>query len=205
MSLLVAVALVAGAAAAWIFHRTAEADAIRATVNRIEAHLLEFWLFVDEPAAIAKSWLGLLRANGRLLRLMLLPVAILSIVTVPLFFWLDAKYGTAPLPVGKAAVVTLSLDRVSPVPELQAPDGIEVEGPAVRVPSLQQVSWRIRPVRPLAGELRWITAGHIIERRISAGEPFSSVHWSVWFVGFSLIGALAEHYLRKAAATRRRN
>ena len=45
-----------GAATIWIFRRVANGPAIQAAVNRIQAHLLEFWLFVDEPRAIWKSW-----------------------------------------------------------------------------------------------------------------------------------------------------
>ena len=58
----------------WIFRRAANGPAIRAAMNRIQAHLLEFWLFVDEPRAIWKSWKGLLAANARLLGRLLVPL-----------------------------------------------------------------------------------------------------------------------------------
>jgi len=198
-----------GAAAIWLFRRTSDGAKIRAKVNQIQARLLEFWLFVDEPAAIAKSWRDLLSANAALLRLLLLPLAILTILTLPLYFWLDEKYGTSPLPVGKPTVITLQLDQPQdphkPLPELRPPDGIAVEGPPVRVFSLRQVSWRIRPARPMTGKLTWVIGTRTIERRIAAGDPFSEFHWSVWFVGFSLVGAILAHYSRKAAATLSRN
>src|SRR5205823_1674724 len=131
--------MLCGAAMLWIVRRTSNGTAIRAVVNRIQAHLLEFWLYVDEPRAIWKSWKGLLASNVRLLGLLVVPFLILSIPSLPLFFLLDAIYGTTPLPVGKPAVVTLAFDG-----HLTAPEGISVETPPVRVSS-REVSWRIRP------------------------------------------------------------
>ncbi len=100
------IGLVAGAVAMWLFRRLADRHALRIAANRIQAHLLEFWLFVDEPASVWKSWRGLLAANARLLRLLLVPLAAISLPMVPLFFWLDSVYGRAPLPPGKPVVVT---------------------------------------------------------------------------------------------------
>jgi len=165
-----------GAFMMWVFRRTADRRAIRETIHRIEAHLLEFWLFVDEPWLIGKSWKGLLVANARLYRLLLVPLLILSVPMAPVFFCLDGLYGSSPLPVGKPALVTMGLDRpldlLSPLPELNAPDGISVESPAVRVFSERQVSWRIRPLRPLAGEFRWVLDGKKVEKSVAAGEGF---------------------------------
>ena len=232
------VSFLLGAGILWFFRRTTDVPALRQTVHRLQAHLLEFWLFVDEPALVWKSWKGLLIANARLYRLLLAPLLILSIPMTPLFFVLDSVYGSAPLAVGNPALVTLGFDRplerLSSIPQLQAPDGIAVESPAVRVFSQRQVSWRIRPRRPLSGKLQWTLDGHKVEKSVTAGPglrlharrrgralselirnpsetplpagpvewievvyPSATVkllglnaHWSVWFVVFSLLGAL---------------
>jgi hypothetical protein len=225
--------IVSGAAMSWIFRRTANGPGILGAANRIQAHLLEFWLFVDEPRAIWKSWKGLLAANARLLGLLLVPFLILSIPALPLFFFLDAFYGTAPLPVGQPALVTLGFDHsLSTIPELRAAEGIAVETQAVRVISERQVSWRIRPLRPLSGELQCIVEGKSLAKSVTAGEGFqyhsqlrarsifelvrypteallpagpvewieisyptrADTHWSVWFIVFSLFGAVCAHY-----------
>jgi hypothetical protein len=162
-----------GALLMWAFRRIADGEALRQAANRIQAHLLEFWLFVDEPSLVWKSWKGLLAANVRFLRLLILPLIILSIPTTPLFFWLDALYGSEPLPVGKPALVTVRfnepLERLAQVPELMPPEGISIDGPPVRVFSEREVSWRIQPQRPLSGELEWRLAGARFEKSVSAG------------------------------------
>lgn len=165
-----------GASIVWTFRRTTDRQAVRAAVNRIQAHLLEFWLFVDEPSLVWKSWRGLIVAIGRLYRLLLAPLLMVSIPMVPLFFFLEEIYGSLPLPVDKPALVTLGmsrpLDEISPLPGLQAPAGISIESPPVRVWSARQVSWRIRPLRPLSGELQWVVSGKNTTKKIRAGPGF---------------------------------
>jgi hypothetical protein len=158
----------------WAFRRIADREALRAAANRIQAHLLEFWLFVDEPSLVWKSWKGLLWANARFLRLLLVPLVVLSVPTTPLFFFLDAFYGSSPLRAGKPAVVTLKVrtckeDRGHSGLELKAPDGISVEGPPVNVTGEREVSWRIRPLRPLSGTIEWTLAGRKVEKSVTAG------------------------------------
>ena len=168
------VSMVLGAFMMWLFRRTADRQAIRETVNRIHAHLLEFWLFVDEPRLIWKSWKGLLVANVRLYRLLLVPLLILTILLAPVYACMDAFYGSSPLPVGKMALVTLRmhepLEQLASIPQLSAPEGISVESPAVRVFSEREVSWRIRPLRPLSGVLDWPGAGTMVEKAVAAGD-----------------------------------
>ena len=165
-----------GAASMWTFRRMTDRHALRTAANRIQAHLLEFWLFVDEPSLMWKSWSGLIAAIVRLNRLLLVPLLLLSIPMAPLFFFLDNIYGSEPLAVGKPAVVTLGmsrpLDQISILPRMEAPAGISIEGPPVRVWSAREVSWRIRPLRPLSGELHWTVNGTSISKNISAGHGF---------------------------------
>jgi hypothetical protein len=168
------VSLVLGALMMWVFRRTSNRQAIRETVNRIHAHLLEFWLFVDEPRLIWKSWKGLLVANARLYRLLLVPLLILTIFLAPVYACLDAFYGSSPLPVGKMALVTLGmhepLEQLASIPQLNAPEGISVESPAVRIFSERQLSWRIRPLRPVSGVLDWPVMGTTVEKAVTAGD-----------------------------------
>jgi hypothetical protein len=195
-----------GFAMFWIWRRTARGPALLTAVKRIQGHLLEFWLFVDEPRAIWKSWKGLLVSNARLLRLLFVPFLIFSILSAPLFFLLDARYGTRPLEVGKPAVISIPFDGAHQrLPELVAPEGISIESPPVLVPSLHQVSWRIRPWRAFSGQLQWISGDAKLSRRINAGERHPDVHWSLWFLAFSLLGAVLGRYFIRAAAIRGRS
>ena len=161
----------AGVLSMWVFRRIADRQAIHESVNRIQAYLLEFWLFVDDPSLIWKSWRGLLAANARLLRLLLVPILVLSPPMLPLYYCLDASFGHLPIAVGRPALVTLQLNQNLDA-LLTAPEGIVVETPPIQVFSERQVSWRIRPSGPLSGMLQCTVAGRSIEKNVAAGPGF---------------------------------
>jgi hypothetical protein len=167
--ILVLVSILVGMLAMWTFRRIAKPDEIRRSVNRIQAHLLEFWLFQDEPSMIWKSWKGLIAANARFLSLLVLPLLMLAVPMTPLYFFLDAMYGSSPLPIDGPALVTVSFDNLDAAAVMEAPEGILIDSPPVRVYSERQVSWRIRPVRSLSGELQWLTANGRVTKTIVAG------------------------------------
>ena len=168
MAGLAVVSALAGVGMLWLFGRTSNQAAIRRTKRRLQAHLLELRLFGDEPSLIWKAQAGLLAYNAKYIALMLVPVAILSVPMVLLLMHLESFYGMRPLPVGEEAIVTVQM-RGALEAKLEAPEGIAVETPGVRVPSEQQVSWRIRPVKEGSGALRVVTPEGAFEKQIAAG------------------------------------
>jgi hypothetical protein len=165
--------MLAGCLTLWTYRRTADTQAVGTAIDRIQAHLLEFWLYADAPALVWKSWKGLLVANTRLYRLLAKPLLILFVPSMLLYLLFDAEYGTAPLAVGKPAVVTMTLSApIAAPPRLQAPDGIAAESPPVRVFSRNEVSWRIRPLRPISTELAWTAGGQKLTKSVAAGPGF---------------------------------
>lgn len=162
-----------------VFRRTSDGEAIRRAANRIQAHLLEFWLFVDEPALVWKSWKHLVDAQAALLRRLLLPLVILSIPMIPAFYWLDSVYGHSALAPGRPALVTIgmnqSLDTLEQKPVLIAPAGISIESPPVRVYAAREVSWRIRPERAVSGMVECRAGAAAALKSIRAGASLAYV------------------------------
>jgi hypothetical protein len=157
----------------YILSRLSDQQAISAMKRRIHAHLYELRLFVDEPALVWKAQIALLRDNLRYVALMLVPAIVLTIPLIPLFYALDGFYGSPPLRPGVSTVLTVQLKRDLPqdhsVVRLDAPAGVLVESPPVRVFAADQISWRIRPLQPLTADLR-IAVGHEeAEKSIVAG------------------------------------
>ena len=111
--------------------------AVRAAGKRLHARLLEMRLYSSEPALMWAAQKALLRDNVRWLALMLPPALVLALPLAWLFVQLDSIYGRSPLPVGGAAVVTVQLEHalepVDAASTLQAPPGIAVETPPVRI------------------------------------------------------------------------
>jgi hypothetical protein len=105
---------------------------------------------------------------------MLRPVLILALPMIILFSILEPFYGKAPLPVGQAAIVTVKLRHPAgallAAPILQAPKGINVETPAVRMQETGQIAWRIRAEKPASGLLRIVFPTEIATKKIASGS-----------------------------------
>lgn len=168
------VSILAGVAMVYVFRRWSDQDALRGTASRMLAHLMEFRLFIDEPALVMRAQRELFVENWRLLRLLARPSLILVIPSIVLLAQMDACYGRAALRVGDPAVVTVQLKHFSGADPtgivLKAPAAIRVETPGVRVPSVNQISWRIRPIGPVAGRLQIVEPERVITKSIVAGE-----------------------------------
>lgn len=171
---LIPIGVLLGLAMLWAFGRLSNQPAIRATKRRLQARLYEFRLFVDEPRLIWQAQAELLRDNLRYIGLMLAPTAILAVPTLLLIDHLNAFYELAPLQPGNSADITVQLKRPIEIHDspamLAAPDGFIVETPPIRVVAKQQISWRIRPVRPSSGILRVTALGETATKSISAGR-----------------------------------
>ncbi|HVV44460.1 MAG TPA: hypothetical protein VHC72_04620, partial [Bryobacteraceae bacterium] len=117
-----------GIAASLVFARLSDRAAIRRSLNRLVAHLLEFRLFQDEPRLILRAQRDVLVENGRLLRLLLRPILITALPAFLVLSQVEAFYARAPLIVGEAAVVTVQFDHSpSDTSALAAPPGLAVE------------------------------------------------------------------------------
>ena len=170
-------AAVAGIVMLWVIGKVSNQTAVRLTRRQIQATLLEFRIFWDEPRVVWRAQIRLLRLNLRYLGLML-PAVLIGVMPVALLMIrMEGLYGRAPLPVGQPAIVTVQLtepinEQAAP-PRLEAPSPISVETPALRVFRDNQVCWRIRPLSAASGNLKLFVNGESIEKHVIAGGPWS--------------------------------
>lgn len=168
------ISVACGAGVGWLFRRTSNRDVVRRARKRVYAHLLEFRLFADEPRLVFRAQIALIVENVRLC-LLLAPAALLAGVPLAwIALQLDAIYGSGPLPVGQAAIVTVQMENGiapdDPPSSLEVPQGIALESPPVRDFSDGQISWRIRAAKPVRGRLKLTLGGNTVEKNISAGD-----------------------------------
>ena len=195
-----------GAVSVLVFRRFCDAVSVRRSVNRMWAHVMEFSLFLDSPGLVLRVQRDLLQENVRLLRWVIVPSGILALLFACLYPLQNAIYGRAPLPVGEPSVVTVQMkDAAMPRVQLEAPAGMLVETPGVRVVHDRQISWRVRPMQSTSEDLkfrvkdRMLTAGMYTffwrdpdVRSIDIRYPeatIGSLPWLAWFVISSSISA----------------
>jgi hypothetical protein len=172
-----------GVFAVLVFRTFTNPAKLRRSANLIAAHVMELGLFLDSPSLVLRAQRDLLLENARLLRMVLLPGAIMAL----LFWAADSIYAHAPLPVGQSSVITIQM-KPGPMPDVQLdpPDGIVVESPAVRVLHDNQISWRIRPIRQNTGALKFSDPSI---RKVFIPYPKSEA-WLLPFLSTSTISAL---------------
>jgi hypothetical protein len=163
------VALVTGVLMLVAFRWTSNQEGIRRARGKVVANLLAIRIFGDAPGVTVRSLVGVLRANVGYLRHMLVPLLVMLLPMVLLLVQLDLRFSRLPLAPGVAAVVGVEFrDRGGSPPgiTLEAPEGIAVETPGVRIPALGEVNWRIRAAREGVHELRFAVGATSVTKRV---------------------------------------
>ena len=178
---LIAISLVTGVLALAVFRVCSNQRGIRAVKDQIMAHLLEVLLYRDELRVVMRAQARLFVDNLKYLAHALVPLACMIVPVGLLLVQTDLRYGRRPLRPGEQAVVTVKLKAGSLSPTqatlvapaqatLVAPPGIEVETPPVRIPSLEEVSWRVKAVSAGDHELHFSVAGSEFTKRVVVGD-----------------------------------
>lgn len=149
-----------GVLALLVFKWTSNQERITAAKRRIQACLFEIRLFNDDLRAILRAQVEIM---GQVLRYQahaLKPMVFILPPLLLLMVHLHAYYGFRGLRPGEETLVRLVLDHPSrgddpPRVALHLPAGLRAATPAVWVPSLRELDWRIAVERAGAYQLRF--------------------------------------------------
>ncbi|HXT68323.1 MAG TPA: hypothetical protein VN700_01100 [Vicinamibacterales bacterium] len=139
-----------------------------AVVKRsIHACIYEVRLFSSDAPAVFRAMGELLRHQLTYLRLSLVPLFVMVLPFGLLLAHLDAYYGVADLPPGRATLVKVRMKDSTGPPRLVVPNGVSVETPAVWIPSLREAAWRISTTAPGDYELSIATGDAVVTKRLT--------------------------------------
>jgi hypothetical protein len=143
---LAAISVLTGLAAALIFRYVSNQTAMRRIKNRIQAHLLEVRLFPDQLGIVSRAYGRILRLTVNYLIYNLKPLAVLLLPLVILMFQLELRFGRIPVQAYDSFILKARLAQPGMLDSdsLRLPKGLTLTAPAVNVPALQEVNWRIR-------------------------------------------------------------
>ena len=155
-----------------VFKKTSNQKALEAVKRKIHAGLFEIRLFNDDFRSILRSQLDILRHNLSYLRYSTVPMIWTLPPLVLLIAQLQFHYGYESLRVGQPAIVKATLRSAGeggakPAIRLEAPEaGVEVKEPAVWIPSLREMAWRIEPQAPGEYELRLANGSESVTKTV---------------------------------------
>jgi hypothetical protein len=160
-----------------LFRVSSNAEAIRQSRNRLLARTLELLMFQHDLRISLSACGRILWANAVYLYQFLRPMAVGILPLLLIFAQLESWFQWRPLHVGERTVLTVDLDASHPVlqtpVELSLSDGFQLDSSVVRIPSTNQMAWRIRALQP---ELGWgdVKIGEVTERKtIVSGEDLT--------------------------------
>lgn len=145
---LTVISVLTGILMLWIFGLVSNQDAIRTIRDRIRGNLIAVRLFGDDLGLLFRLQGRLLWDNLVFLKYALIPMLVMIVPVLVILVQLNLRFGARPLAPGEAALVKVTVRDAETLGDgvsLEAPAGVAVETPGVRVSSLKEVAWRIRP------------------------------------------------------------
>jgi hypothetical protein len=174
---LVVFSLLTGILMLWIFGLVSDQDAIRTIRDRIRGNLIGVRLFGDDLGLLFRLQGRLLRDNVVFLKYALIPILVMIVPVLVIIIQLNLRYGARPLEPGEAALVKVTLRDAGAIDRgvaLEAPAGVAVETPGVRVASLREVAWRVRPAEPGHYRLLVRAGDETVEKELRVGGAWGA-------------------------------
>ena len=187
----------AGAILFLAFRKFTHAAATRTWKRRRQAYVLSLYLFGDEPAQSLRAFGRIARANAALLLHALPPLIVAAPLVAAIAFWLNGWVARTPLTDGRAAVLTARVP-ANCDPRLETPAWLRSDSPPVRVPSANEVSWRVRAAAPGAGTVGIACGATHLEAAVDSTRGVRSWNSAIrlsqlpaepWLGWFSVIAA----------------
>jgi len=177
---LILISAVASVGILLIFKKVSNQDRIDAVKRQIQAALFEIRLFNDDLGAILRAQVDILRHNASYLRLQLFPLLFILPPVVLVMTQLQPYYGYSGLDVGEPVLFKVDMQRHGedaefllrdkPSIKLDVPTGLEIQTPAVWVPSKGQMVWQIAATEPGDHELRLQLDGDTFTKSIRVSD-----------------------------------
>lgn len=154
---LLLVSAIMGIAALLAFRFASNAQAITRIKTRIAAYLLEMRIFSDDLRVLLVDPIKIMGLNTKYVAHAFGPFLLILPPMLLVVFQIESRYGLRPLEPGDQTTLTVACrtdtDVLAEGLVLETSEGIVVETPPVRIPTLGEVSWRLRAAE--AGE-QWV-------------------------------------------------
>jgi hypothetical protein len=174
---LIAASLVASIVLVVLFHFSSNPNEIRRTRNRLLARTLELLMFQHDMRTSFTACGRILVANAAYLFQFLRPMAVGLIPLLLMFVQMESWFDRRPLRIGEQAVLSVEIDPTESVLEqtidLQLTEMLKIDSPSVRVPSKNELAWRIAATGPGDGWIEVISGGIKERKSLSTGDQLA--------------------------------
>jgi hypothetical protein len=153
---------------------------------------MEVRIFKDDLQTLLSAQKMILKYNLQYLGFGLKPLLVIFLPVALLLIQLEGWFGQRPLRPGESTLLSVRLSEVAvgllPEVKIEGDEGLTIESPSLRIPSIREVDWKIRADKPGEHRLSVRLQGRTIPKllTVSAGElarvssvKVSSDSWAV--------------------------
>ena len=172
------VSVLTGIFMVWVFGRVSNQQGISLVRDRIRGNLLGVRLYQHDVPVVLGLQGRILRDTFTYMNHSLVPMLVLLIPMLLVLVQLNYSFGFRPLAPGEVSLLKATFSDPAVVGKelrLEAPDGIEVETPALRIPVASEAAWRIRVKAPGSHSLKLWVGDESFEKRIQVGESWGPI------------------------------
>jgi uncharacterized membrane protein (DUF106 family) len=179
---LLVVSAVTGVVMLFIFGKTSNQKMIAATKDKLKAYIMEMWIFRNSPGVMLRAIGNVVRYNIQYLRHSLRPIVFLIVPVLFIMVQLGIRYAHEPLKPGETVVVTVALAQGVRATDadvsLEAPDGLTVVSPPLRINETGEIEWELRADRCGTRSIGIVTPRGRIDKVVVAGDDLGTVRFA---------------------------
>lgn len=159
-----------------VFKRTSNQDALEAVKRKIHAGLFEIRLYNDDLRSILRALFTILRTNLTYLRYSMAPMIWTLPPLILLIAQLQFHYGYGGLVPGEQVLLKVELSegsysgRDKPDYTVATPDGLHLDDPAVWIPTLGEMAWRLTAEAPGDYELEIRNGNDVVTKTVRVSD-----------------------------------
>jgi hypothetical protein len=145
---LIFISVLTGGVMLFLFRLTSNQQAMKEVKTKISAYFLELRLYSQDISNVIASQGKILRSNLTYMKLSLVPAVVMIVPVILVMVQLNLLYASIQLRPGETALVKVKVSEGFDVMrnrlDLECVGGVEKASPGVRIPSLNEVCWKIR-------------------------------------------------------------
>ena len=176
---LTVVSAVLGVVLLVLFKYTSNQAAIGRVRDRIKARLLAMKLFKDNIPVVLKSQVQVFGSAAMLLVHSIPPILVMSLPFLLVMGQLGVWYQARPLEINEQVLVTMQLSSPEaaslPPVSLVPTDAVEIIAGPIRVPSKQQVYWKVQAIRSGIHQLQFKVGDLPVQKEFAVGSGLMPV------------------------------
>jgi hypothetical protein len=172
------VSLLTGILMLWLFGKVSNQDAIRVVRDKIRGNLIGIRLFGDDIGLLFRLQGRIFRQTLTYLKYAAIPFLVMLIPVILILIQLDLRFAYRPLHEGETTVVSVRVNDPALIDDgvsLEVPEGLEIETPGVRIPSLGEVAWRVRAKSAGQHRLTIRAGGESVEKDLVVSDRWDNV------------------------------